>query len=96
MSISLFTHILKEYVTESRYEGYKVSITDFFIYLREMRDLAYYDVYVEYYYEGEHHFFNSYFKAKRYYNKMCKCDNTLVQLDGPGVHLTNGKEYLRG
>ena len=95
MSIFFF-HTLKEYVTESRFEGSKMSVVDFFLYYKEMKKDVHYSVFVEQYWEGETTVFSSYTKAKRFYNKMCKYDNVIVHLDGPSIHLTNGKEYLRG
>lgn len=55
-----------------------------------------YTVYVEYYYEDETHTFDNYDDAKKCYDSYCQCANTIVELNGPDIHISNNKEYLRG
>ena len=93
--MSKFIYSLTSYVSESRFEGTKMSIKDFIIYYREIRKEPY-TVSIEYYGEEEFFEWKTLKEAKRCYRKYCQYANTIVTLDGPGVHLSNGKEYLRG
>ena len=93
--MSKFIYSLTSYVSESRFEGTKMSIKDFIIYYREIRKEPY-TVSVEYYGEGDSHVCKTLKEAKKCYRKYCRYGNTIVTLSGPGVHISNGKEYLRG